>query len=124
MLLKMLMLPPLSVLMAFSCAVALMEVLLPMVTVGELISMFPALPALFVSAEILTPSVRVRLVVSMLMLPASPVPVVSTEILPSPEISIFSGAVILMLPPLPVDVVRAEMKPELLKLISRSGLSL
>ena len=59
-LLNILIFPPVSVLMAFSCAVALMEVLLPMVTVGEFISMFPAFPGLLVSAEILTPSWRVR----------------------------------------------------------------
>ena len=48
---------------------------------------------------------------------------VSTEIFPSPVMSMVSGAVINMLPPSPVEVVRAEMKPELLKVISRSGLS-
>ncbi len=58
------------------------------------------------------------------MFPAIPALFVSTEILPSPEISIVSGAIILMLPPLPVDVVEAEMKPELLKLMSMSGLLL
>ena len=120
----MLMFPPVSVLVAPSLAVALMDVLLPMVSVGELISIFPAFPALLVSAEMLTPSVRVRFCVSTVMLPASPVPVVSTEILPSPEISIFSGALILIFPPLPLEMVEAEMKPWLLKLMSRSGLSL
>ena len=49
---------------------------------------------------------------------------VSTEILPSPVMSMVSGAKRDMLPPVPMDVVRAEIKPELLKLMSKSGLPL
>ena len=60
----------------------------------------------------------------MLILPASPVPVVSTEILPSPVMSMVSRALILIFPPLPMEVVRAEIKPWLLKLMSKSGLLL
>ena len=52
--------PPSSVFVAPSNAVALICVFWPMVTSGELISIFPAFPALLVSAEILTPSVRLR----------------------------------------------------------------
>ena len=55
------------------------------------------------------------------MVPASPLPVVSTEIFPSPEISIFSGARIFMLPPFPVDEVEAEMNPSFLKVMSSFG---
>ena len=55
---------------------------------------------------------------SILMVPASPAPVVSTEIFPSPVISIVFGAMMDILPPLPVDLVEAEMKPLLLKLMS------
>ena len=81
-------------LVAFSSAVALICVFWPMVTVGELISIFPACPALSVSAEILTPFCRLRFSVSILIVPASPAPVVSTEIFPSPFISIVSEALI------------------------------
>ena len=91
--------PPAAVLVAPFNAVALIEASLPMVTVGELISMLPAAPALLVSAEMAIPSVRVRFWASILISPALPVPVVSTEIFPSPVISMFSGANILMLPP-------------------------
>ena len=61
---------------------------------------------------------------SILIVPASPPPDVSTEIFPSPVISIVSEALISIFPPLPVDVVLAEIKPLLLKLMSRSGVSL
>lgn len=47
---------------------------------------------MLVSALMATLSDRLRFSVWMLMVPASPLPVVSTEIFPSPEISIFSGA--------------------------------
>ena len=61
---------------------------------------------------------------SILIVPASPAPDVSTEIFPSPVISIVSEALISIFPPLPVDVVLAEIKPWLLKLMSRSGVLL
>ena len=56
--------------------------------------------------------------------PAWPTSVVSTEIFPSPVICIFSGALISIFPPLPVDVVRAEMKPFSVNSIFRLGLFL
>ena len=71
-----------------------------------------------------TLSDRLRFSVWMLMVPASPLPVVSTEIFPSPEISIFSGARIFMLPPLPMEVLRAETKPFSVNSIFRLGLFL
>ena len=86
--------------------------------------MLPPAPLLDVVAEIVVPSAIVKFWVSMLMMPAFPVPWVSTVICPSPVMFIVSGANKLMLPPLPLDVVRADMKPELLKLMFRSGLSL
>ena len=61
---------------------------------------------------------------SILMAPALPMSVVSTEILPSPLILMLSGANMLMLPPLPVEEVEAEMKPLLVKVMSRFGLVL
>ena len=62
-----------------------------------------------------------RFWVSILIVPASPAPFVSTEIFPSPFISIVSEALISIFPPLPIDVVLAEIKPSLLNLMSRSG---
>lgn len=53
--------------------------------------------------------------------PAWPTSVVSTEIFPSPVICIFSGALISIFPPLPVDVVRAEMKPWSMNVILMFG---
>ena len=73
-------------------------------------------------ADIATLSDRVRFWVSILIAPALPCSVVSTDILPSPLMLMFSGANMLMLPPLPVEFVEAEMKPSLLKVISRFGL--
>ena len=159
-LLNILIFPPVSVLMAFSRAVALIWAFSPMVTSGELISMFPAAPVLLVSVVILVPVSRLKLLVSILIAPAFPSPVVEAEmdmpsaivrfwvsisIMPAlpmlfvvtlispsmmsvvsglPVMFMVSGALINMLPPLPVELVEAEIKPWLLKLMSRFGLSL
>ena len=144
--------PPTSVLVAFSLAVALISAPSPMVTISELMLIFPAIPLLLVSvvrlvpvsrskvlvlisiapafpspvvdAVIDTPSDVVRFWVSMLIMPALPILFVVTLISPLPEIVIFSGADMSMLPPLPVEEVEAEMKPSLLKLMSRLGVLL
>ena len=79
-LLKMLIFPPVSVLVAPSSAVALIEAFSPMVTVGELIVMSPAFPALLVSVVKLVPFSRVKSVVSILICPAFPAPVVEAFI--------------------------------------------
>ena len=89
-----------------------------------LMLMLPPFPLSDVDAEMVVFSAIVRFLVSMLMVPALPLPSVSTEIKPSPEMSMFSGALMSMLPPLPVDDVEAEMKPSLLNVISMSGLFL
>ena len=143
---------PASWLVAFSLAVALISAPSPMVTISELILISPAFPALFVSVVRLVPVSRLKVLVSTLIAPAFPSPVVDavidtpsdvvrfwvsilmipplpvlfvvTRISPFPAMFMFSGASILMFPPVPVDVVRAEMKPSLLKLMSRFGLSL
>ena len=60
-------------------------------------------------AEISVCWLRFRSWVVMLMLPASPIPVVSTATLPCPVILIVSGAVKLMSPPVPLEVVEAEI---------------
>ena len=83
--------------------------------------MLPPSPVLDVAADIVVFSAMVRFAVSMLMVPALPEPVVSTVILPSPEMLMFSGANIFILPPSPLAVVRAEMKPFSVKVILRSG---
>ena len=86
-----------------------------------LMLILPPSPVLEVAAEIVVFSAMVRFWVSMLMIPALPAPVVSTVILPSPVMSIVSGANMLMLPPSPLAVVRAEMKPESVKVMLMSG---
>ena len=86
--------------------------------------MLPPSPVSDVAADIVVFSAMVRFSVSMLMMPALPAPSVSTVILPSPEIFMFSGANILMLPPSPLAVVRADMKPFSVKVMLRLGLFL
>ena len=86
--------------------------------------MSPPVPLDVVVAVMSILSVIVRFGVRISIWPALPVPVVSTEIFPSPVMSMVSGAKRDILPPLPMEVVRAEIKPWLLKLISRSGLPL
>ena len=71
-----LMLPPASVLVAFSLAVALISAPFPMVTILELMLISPAFPALLVSVFRLVPVVKLKVLVSMLMAPAFPSPVV------------------------------------------------
>ncbi len=83
--------------------------------------MVPPSPLSDVDADMVVFSAIVRFSVSILMVPASPLPVLSTEIKPSPEISMFSGALMLMLPPLPMDVVRADIKPCSVKVMLRLG---
>ena len=75
-------------------------------------------------AVIATPSDILRFSVWMPIIPALPVPDVSTAMKPSPDMSMFSGALMNILPPLPVEEVEAEMKPSLLKVMSRSELFL
>jgi hypothetical protein len=58
----------------------------------ELILMLPPFPLSDVDADIFTFSAIVRFSVSMLMMPAFPLPLVSTVMLPSPLIFMFSGA--------------------------------
>ena len=86
--------------------------------------MLPPSPLLDVDADMVMSSAIVRFLVLTWSWPALPVPSVSTVILPFPVMFMVFGANKLMLPPLPLDVVRADMKPLLLKLIFRSGLSL
>ena len=83
--------------------------------------MIPPFPLLDVDADMVVFSDMVRFLVSMLIVPAFPVPVVSTVILPSPAIFMFSGAKRLMLPPSPLASVRADIKPLSVKVILRSG---
>ena len=52
--------------------------------------MLPAFPVFVVDAVIFMPSAIVRLLVSISISPAFPVPVVSTEIFPSPVIFMLS----------------------------------
>ena len=148
----MVMLPPASLLLAPSSAVALIWAFCPIVRFLVFISMFPASPALLVSvvrlvpfsrvksvvlilispalpwssveALILTPLDILRLLVLISIIPALPVPDVSVAMNPLPVIFMFSGACMNMLPPLPVDEVEAEMKPSFLKVMSRLGLFL
>ena len=148
----MVMLPPASLLLAPSSAVALIWAFCPIVSFLVFISMFPASPALLVSvvrlvpfsrvksvvlililpalpwssveALILTPLDILRLLVLMSIIPALPVPDVLVAMNPWPVMLMFSGALMNMLPPLPVDEVEAEMKPSFLKVMSRLGLFL
>ena len=148
----MVMLPPASLLLAPSSAVALIWAFCPIVRFLVFISMFPASPALLVSvvrlvpfsrvksvvlilispalpwssveALILTPLDIVRSLVLMSIIPALPVPDVLVAMNPWPVMLMFSGALMNMLPPLPVDEVEAEMKPSFLKVMSRLGLFL
>lgn len=148
----MVMLPPASLLVAPSSAVALIWAFCPIVSFLVFISMFPASPALFVSvvrlvpfsrvksmvliliwpalpwssveAFILTPLDIVRLLVLISIIPALPVPDVSLAMKPWPVMLIFSGAFMNMLPPLPVEEVEAEMKPSFSNFIFRLGLFL
>jgi len=75
----------------------------------ELILISPPFPLSDVDADIFVFSAIVRFSVSMLIMPASPLPSLSTVIRPSPVIFMFSGANILMSPPFPRDLVRADM---------------
>ena len=148
----MVMLPPASLLLAPSSAVALIWAFFPIVSFLVFISMFSASPALLVSvvrlvpfsrvksvvlilispalpwssveALILTPLDIVRLLVLISIIPALPVPDVLVAMNPWPVMLMFSGALMNMLPPLPVDEVEAEMKPSFLKMMSRLGLFL
>ena len=86
-----------------------------------LMLMLPPFPLSDVDADMVVFSAIVRFSVSMLIVPASPLPVVSTVILPSPVMLMFSGANMLMSPPSPMEVVRADMKPFSLKVILRLG---
>ena len=80
----------------------------------------PAVPSNVVADMVMFPAM-VRFSVSMLIIPALPLPILSTVILPGPEMLIFSGANMLMLPPSSLAVVRIETNPESVKLILRSG---
>ena len=125
-LLLMVMLPPASLLVAPTLAVALSWAFSPIFSVSELMLISPAFPALLVSVVRLVPFSRVksvvliliwpalplssveafmatpfeilRLFVSMSMMPAFPAPFVSTEIFPSPFISIVFEALISYFP--------------------------
>ena len=89
----------------------------------ELILISPPFPLSDVDADIFVFSAIVRFSVSMLIMPASPLPSLSTVIRPSPSpvIFMFSGANILMSPPFPRDLVLAEMKPWSVKVILMFG---
>ena len=74
------MLPPASVLVAPAFAVALSWAFSPIFSVSELMLISPAFPALSVSVVRLVPFVRSKVLVSMLMAPAFPSPVVDAVI--------------------------------------------
>ena len=86
-----------------------------------LILICPPFPLSDVDADMVVFSAIVRFLLSILIIPASPLPVVSTEIKPSPKMLMFSGANILILPPSPVEEVRAEIKPCSVKVMLRLG---
>lgn len=86
----------------------------------ELILISPPFPLSDVDADIFVFSAIVRFSVSILMMPAFPLPSVSTFMMPSPVIFMFSGALMNMLPPLPVEEVEADIKPLAFKVMSRS----
>ena len=87
-----------------------------------LIKILPALPVPEVEAEISVWLLTLICCAVMLILPASPEPIVSTAIFPCPLISIVSGAVRLISPPLPLAVVEAEIIAVSVNSISKLGL--